>query len=125
MSSDTPADGTSDADALGALVPVAVKLTVVDAVEDVLPYHGMSAYSAPLEPPPTQSEFPEMPGMTCPTVIVSGDVHVLDELLLVVFVVSAFAAVGESLQALSRAPPNSREAQAIRGNIDLSLHVKR
>lgn len=83
----------------------------------------MSAYSAPLVPPPTQSDVPLIPAITCPTVSVSGDVHVVDELF-VVFVVSAFAAVGESLQALSSAPPKTREAQAIRDSIDLYLQVR-
>jgi hypothetical protein len=109
-------DAIRSADALGELVPVAVRFTVVDPVDDVLPYHGMSAYSAPLEPPLTQIELPVTPGVTCPTVIVSGDVQTVVALF-DVFVVSATVAVGESLQAVTIAPPNNREAQAMRDNM--------
>ena len=58
--------------------------------------------------------------MTWPTVNVIGELHAVVALLFV-FVVSGLAAVGESLQPLAIAPPRSREAHAIRDNIDLYL----
>jgi hypothetical protein len=57
--------------------------------------------------------------VTWPTDIESGEVHAVVALLLFVFVVSAIAATGESLQPLAIAPPSSREAHAIRDHISI------
>jgi hypothetical protein len=123
-SKDAPADGTRSGEALAAAVPAAVKLTVVDVSDAVLPLYGIKAYSAPLEPPLTHTELPVMPGITCPTVNVSGIAQTVVALF-DVFVVSAVAAVGESLQPLAIAPPNRREAHVIRYNMIYTFSVKR
>jgi len=60
-----------------------------------------------------------IPVVTWPTFNESGDAQAVVALLLFVFVVSAIAATGESLQPLAIAPPKSTEAHAIRDHISI------